>query len=148
MKGLELKILLWDFWRGLKDNVHSIFRPIVEEYGLTMMQTRILIEIKQYGHLTAGSLCSELGLTSGNASAMCKRLEKAGFIKRNRNPKDERFVELRLTEHGEAIIQQIEDAVEKKYGQFLETRDEEEIKEIVAAIKKFNAIIKEMIMLG
>ena len=145
MKGLELNILTWDFWRSLKDHVDIVFRPIIEDYGLTMMQTRILLEIKQCGHLTVGSLCSEIGLTSGNASAMCKKLEKAGFIKRNRNPSDERIVELRLTEHGEAIIQKIENAIEKKYRKLLETRGEEEIKDFAAGVKKFNAIIKEMI---
>ncbi len=147
MTGLELKVLLWDFWRGLKDNVDIFFRPIIEEYGLTMMQTRIMMEIKRFECLTVGALCNEIGLSSGNASAMCKKLEKAGFIKRDRNPRDERFVELRLTEYGETIIQEIEGAAEKKYGQFLDAGDEEVVKDFVAGIKKFNAIMRKMVLL-
>jgi DNA-binding MarR family transcriptional regulator len=89
-------------------------------------------------------LCSEVGLTSGNASSMCKKLEKSGFLKRCRDPKDERFVDLSLTGQGAETIQKIEEALEKKYGQFLESRSEEEFEELIAGMKKLSAFIQEM----
>jgi DNA-binding MarR family transcriptional regulator len=91
-----------------------------------------------------GCLCGEIGLTSGNASSMCKKLEKAGFLMRNRDPNDERFVALTLTEQGEATMQKIGEAYEKKYGQIIESRSEEELKELIDGMKRFNAFIQEM----
>lgn len=144
MKGMVLKKEIWDVLRSVRECMEIAFCPIVQEHGLTMMQTRILLEIKQCEHPTVGCLCGEIGLTSGNASAMCKKLEKAGFIKRIRDPKDERFVSLSLTEQAEETIRKIEDALEKKYGQFLENRNEEEFEELIAGMKKLKVFIQEM----
>ncbi len=144
MKGLVFKKEICDFLRRLKECVNTAFRPIVEEHGLTMMQTRVLLEIKQCEHLTVGSLCSEIGLTSGNASSLCKKLEEAGFVKRNRNPKDERFVELSLTEEAEETIQKIEERLVEKYGRFFENKSENELEELIAGMRKFSAFIQEM----
>ncbi len=45
-----------------------------------MMQARVLIEVGQCGTHTMGSLGKRIGIASANASALCKRLEKEGFL--------------------------------------------------------------------
>lgn len=147
MKSMDFKKEIWDVLRSLRDSMDSIFRPIIEANGLTMMQAHILLAIKHYEHPTVGCLCGEIGLSSGNASSMCKKLEKAGFLTRNRDPNDERFVALTLTEKGEAAMRTIGEAYEKKYGQIIESRSEEELTELIAGMKRFNAFIQEMSML-
>jgi DNA-binding MarR family transcriptional regulator len=144
MKSIDFKKEIWDVLRSLRDSMDSIFRPIIEEHGLTMMQAHILLVIKHCERPTVGCLCGEIGLTSGNASSMCKKLERAGFLMRNRDPNDERFVALTLTQRGESTMQMIGDAFEKKYGQIIESRSEEELKELIAGMKKFNVFIQEM----
>jgi len=144
MKSLVIKNEIWDFLRTITECMDKAFRPIMEEYGLTMMQTRILVEIKECGHHTVGSLGNEVGLASGNASSMCKKLEKAGFVQRIRDIDDERFVKLALTKLGEKTLQDIEDALEKKYGAFLERKDDDEFQIISDGMKKLCCFIKEM----
>jgi DNA-binding MarR family transcriptional regulator len=147
MKSIDFKKEIWDVLRSLRDSMDSMFRPIIEEHGLTMMQAHILLVVKHYERPTVGCLCGEIGLTSGNASSMCKKLEKAGFLMRNRDPNDERFVALTLTQRGEATMHTIGEAFEKKYGQIIESRSEEELTELIAGMKRFNAFIQEMSML-
>ena len=53
--------------------------------------------------LTAGQLREQLGLSSGGASLVIDRLERAGHIRRSRDdPADNRVVHLRYTEQGMA----------------------------------------------
>lgn len=144
MKGIDFRKEMWDVLRDIRDNMDSFFRPIIEGHGLTMMQTRILMVVKHCERPTVGCLCGEIGLSSGNASSMCKKLEKAGFLKRNRDPSDERFVALSLTERGEEAMQMIGKAFEKKYGEVLASRSEEEFAELIAGMRKFCAFIQDM----
>lgn len=144
MKGIVFKNEIWDFLRTISESVANAFRPIVERHGLTVMQTRMLVEIKVGGPHTIGSLGGIVGLAGGNASSMCKKLEKAGFLKRIRNLEDERCVHLALTEVGENTIAQIENVIEQKYGAFLRNKGEEELKTIFIAMEKVSTFLREM----
>lgn len=144
MNSMVFKKEMWDFLRTVSEYMDSTFRPVVEKQGLTMMQTRILVEIKQSGHHTVGSIGSAIGLASGNASAMCKKLEKLGLVQRIRNPEDERCVNLTLTALGIATVQKIGDALEAKYGAFLENKPEDEFRGVIVGMKKLSSFIQEM----
>ncbi|HVJ50095.1 MarR family winged helix-turn-helix transcriptional regulator [Desulfitobacterium sp.] len=144
MKSIVFENELWDFLRTITECMLNDFRPIAEEHGLTLMQTRMLVEIMEGDHHTVGSLGSIIGLSSGNASSMCKKLEKSGFLKRIRNPEDERYVQLDLTEVGRDTIQKIGDALEQKYGTFLDSKNESEFQTIFACMKKLRSFIQEM----
>lgn len=144
MKSIVFENELWDFLRTVTECLVTDFRPIAEEHGLTLMQTRILMEIKECGHHTVGSLGSIIGLASGNASSMCKKLEKGGYLKRLRNPEDERYVQLVLTEAGQEILQKIGDALDLKYGTFMDNKNDEEFQEIFTSMKKLRSFIQEM----
>ncbi|MCO1599919.1 MarR family winged helix-turn-helix transcriptional regulator [Desulfosporosinus nitroreducens] len=144
MKGMVFENEIWDFLRTISECMANAFRPIVEEYGLTIMQTRILVEIKEGGPHTIGSLGAIIGITGGNASSMFKKLEKAGFLRRIRNPEDERCVQLALTEVGEETIKKIEDVLEQKYGAFLKNKNKEEFQTIFACMEKVSSFLMEM----
>lgn len=144
MRSMVFENEIWDFLRTITEGMANAFRPIVEEYGLTLMQTRILVEIKDGAPHTIGSLGSIIGLSSGNASSMCKKLEAAGFLKRIRTPEDERFVKLALTRHGEDTIYRIEEDLERRYGVFLEYKGEEEYQRFIKCMDTVKAFMQEM----
>ncbi|EHL06837.1 transcriptional regulator, MarR family [Desulfitobacterium hafniense DP7] len=135
---------IWDFLRTITEGMANAFRPIVEEYGLTLMQTRILVEVKDGAPHTIGSLGSIIGLSSGNASSMCKKLEAAGFLRRIRTPEDERFVKLALTRHGEDTIYRIEEDLERRCGVFLEYKGEQEYQRFIECMENVKAFMQEM----
>ena len=144
MKSIVFENEVWDFLRMITECMENSFRPIAAKHGLTLLQTRILIELKDCGHHTVGSLGGIIGLSGGNASTMCKKLEKAGFVQRIRNPKDERYVQLALTPIGENTIHQIGENLEERYGAFFESKGEDEFKTIFECMKKLGSFIREM----
>ncbi|MFQ9801949.1 MAG: MarR family winged helix-turn-helix transcriptional regulator [Clostridia bacterium] len=85
---VEFKNTTWDILRSISENMDKLFRPVGEHYGLTMMQVRILLEIGNRTR-TVGSLGKSISVAGGNISAMCKKLEKEGFVMRSRDSADE-----------------------------------------------------------
>ncbi|MGI1658799.1 MAG: MarR family winged helix-turn-helix transcriptional regulator [Desulfitobacterium sp.] len=144
MRSMVFENEIWDFLRTINESMANAFRPIVEKFDLTLMQTRILVEIKEGGPHTVGTLGSIIGLSSGNASSMCKKLESAGFLRRVRDPEDERYVKLALTKHEEETILQIEKALEHRCGAFLEIKGEQEYQRFTECMNKVRLFIKEM----
>jgi DNA-binding MarR family transcriptional regulator len=138
-----LRNYLWDMMRITTMNMEAVFTPIVQTYGLTMMQNRILIAISQCDKPSVGSICHVIGASGGNASNMCKKLEKEGFIKRIRSKEDERVVELLLTEKGRETIVEIENEMEKKYKPILDSRSDEDYETIILGIKKLNELLTD-----
>lgn len=144
MRGIELKNEVWDLIRLITTGMDVVFRPIVESCGLTMTQMRILVGIERGELTTVGSLGSVVGLSGGNASTMCKKLEKEGFIKRTRDSQDERLVKLILTELGSATIKKIDTALQEKYAPILVDISTQDFEMIILGMKKLNILLAEM----
>lgn len=65
--------------------------------------TRILVAEEAGAPLTAGALAEELALTSGSATSVVDRLERAGYVVRVRDPGDRRKVLLQYSTAGRSL---------------------------------------------
>ncbi|KXK61392.1 MarR family transcriptional regulator [Micromonospora rosaria] len=90
----------------------DVYRPILDEFGLTYPQYLVLLvlwERDAAGDGRTPPTVSELGaalrLDSGTLSPLLKRLEVAGLVRRRRSTRDERRVEVTLTDAGLALRQ-------------------------------------------
>lgn len=80
-----------------------IYKPLLEPLGLTYPQYLVLMSLWGTDDQTVGQLGAGLGLDSSTLTPLVKRLEAAGMVTRNRDPKDERRVIVTLTEEGRAM---------------------------------------------
>lgn len=99
--------------------VTDAYRPLLDELGLTYPQYLALMVLWEYGTSSVKSIGAILHLNSGTLSPLLKRLESAGFIKRQRRTNDERVVDVSLTDEGQALQKQagnIPFEVACKYG--------------------------------
>ena len=67
---------------------------------LTQEQYWLLRQLGRRGPLKVGQLAAGLGLTPSSVTLACKRLERDGFVSRDRQADDERVVLVALTPHG------------------------------------------------
>ena len=83
----------------------DVYRPILDEFGLTYPQYLVLLVLweRPDDAPTVSELGAELRLDSGTLSPLLKRLEGAGLVVRRRSARDERRVEVGLTEQGRAL---------------------------------------------
>jgi DNA-binding MarR family transcriptional regulator len=67
---------------------------------------RVLVAGDGERPLTAGELATELGLTTGAVTTLLDRLERAGHVRRERDERDRRRVNLHYGEAGLELAQQ------------------------------------------
>jgi DNA-binding MarR family transcriptional regulator len=89
-------------WRLLRINTHPVRRGEItpEQYWLLKLLNKRV-------ELSIGELAEVLGVTGSSVTTACKRLEKAGLLKRTRQAdgQDERVVLVTLTEQGREQIE-------------------------------------------
>ena len=89
------------------------YKPILEELGLTYTQYIAIVALWEQDHQTVGSLGEKLFLESNTLTPILKKLEEMGYLRRQRDPKDERQVVVSLTDAGRRLR-------EKAFGMTLE----------------------------
>jgi DNA-binding MarR family transcriptional regulator len=78
---------------------------VANRVGLSAVEHKALDLLSRAGALTAGQLGELTGLTSGAVTGLVDRLEKEGFVRRDRHPSDRRKVMIHpVTEKMEAEI--------------------------------------------
>ncbi|MDX3578832.1 MarR family transcriptional regulator [Streptomyces sp. FL07-04A] len=82
---------------------NGVYRVILKDLGLTYPQYLVMLVLWERGTLPVKRLGEHLRLDSGTLSPLLKRLEAAGLVRRERSARDERSVEVRLTEEGAAL---------------------------------------------
>lgn len=97
----QLCFALYEASRAMID----IYRPLLEELGITYPQYLVLLILWQRGTRSIKEIGALLCLDSGTLSPLLKRLEASGLILRRRRPADERVVDISLTEAGRALQQ-------------------------------------------
>ena len=80
-----------------------VYRPLLEPLGLTHPQYLVMLALWEGEPLRVTELSKLLDLDPGTLSPLLKRLEAAGYLRRERDPRDERALAVVLTERGRAL---------------------------------------------
>jgi MarR family transcriptional regulator, organic hydroperoxide resistance regulator len=91
----------------------DIYRPLLDKLGITYPQYLVLLILWDRGTCSVKEIGNLLHLDSGTLSPLLKRLEAACFIKRQRRTRDERIVDISLTDEGHALKSQAASIPEK-----------------------------------
>ena len=84
-------------------SVVAAYRPLLEPLGLTHPQYLVMLALWQHAPLSVRELSALLQLDPGTLSPLLKRLEAIGYLRRSRDPADERSLAITLTESGRAL---------------------------------------------
>ncbi|BAL86578.1 putative MarR-family transcriptional regulator [Actinoplanes missouriensis 431] len=115
-------------------SVVAIYRPLLEPMGLTHPQYLVMLALWQHAPLSVRRLSELLQLDPGTLSPLLKRLEAIGYLRRERDPADERSLAITLTERGRALradAERIPPAVVERLGMPLE-----ELRNVHAALTR------------
>src|ERR1700755_1694542 len=74
--------------------LNRVYRPVLEELDLTYPQYLVMLALWESDNVTVKDIGEQLFLDSGTLTPLLKRLESAGWVRRNRCVADERQVRI------------------------------------------------------
>jgi DNA-binding MarR family transcriptional regulator len=81
------------------------YKPILEALGLTYTQYIAMVALSEEDDQAVGVLGEKLFLESNTLTPILKKLESMGYLRRQRDPADERQVRLSLTPAGRRLLE-------------------------------------------
>ena len=97
-------------------HVTGLYTPVLKPLGLTYTQYIVFLVLWEKDGLTVGEIGERLLLDNGTLSPLLKKLEQAGYVRRERSRDDERVVVITLTEAGRALREKAKDVPAKVAG--------------------------------
>ncbi|MGA2039657.1 MAG: MarR family transcriptional regulator [Bryobacteraceae bacterium] len=111
-------------------------------FHLTDMQCMNLLDL--LGPVTPGKLAECTGLTTGGVTVMLDRLEKAGFVRRERNPADRRSVLVRVNPAKLRKVNALYAGINKGLAAFLAETPEAEIESVLKFLSRISSVRREL----
>ncbi|WP_103335299.1 MarR family winged helix-turn-helix transcriptional regulator [Pseudotabrizicola formosa] len=83
--------------------MQHVYKPLLDDLGLTYPQYLVLTALWEQDKQTVGALGRQVQLDSNTLTPLLKRLEERGVVTRTRDDRDERQVNITLTDAGRAL---------------------------------------------
>ena len=83
--------------------VTGLYTPWLKPLGLTYTQYLVFLVLWEKDGVSVTELGDRLMLDNGTLSPLLKKMEQAGYVERRRCRRDDRIVEVSLTETGRAL---------------------------------------------
>jgi homoprotocatechuate degradation regulator HpaR len=126
------------FLRG-RERLMGHFRPVLNHFGLTEQQWRILRALDTHARLEPRELCELCQIHSSSMAGMLARMEDGGLVQRARFEDDQRRVMVTLSSEGDALIDEIAPLIEQHYRQLEDVLGQPIFDELFKALNAFMA---------
>lgn len=100
------RISVLTMFQTLKAKTSRLLDPVVQAEGLTLLQACVLNHLSQQD-AAVGDISDLAVMDQANASSLCKKMEREGFLTRTRRASDRRVVILSLTPKGREAAQRL-----------------------------------------
>jgi DNA-binding MarR family transcriptional regulator len=129
-----------------RSTVEGIFflQAVAQRSGMNLTDLQCITVLTSTGPITAGRLAEMMGLTTGAITGLVNRLERAGYVRRERDPADARRVVIW------PVMEELERAGIGFFGsqgevvdELLSGYDDRDLAVILDLLRKSNAIMRE-----
>lgn len=132
-------------WAGTLTVIHT--NAIAHRIGLSATEFEAMDLITRFQPITAGKLAEFCGLTSGAITGIVDRLERQGFVRRDRDPEDRRRVFIIPIENRERSkkVRALHRPIIKGFQEYVEKFDEEQVCMLIKMQKEANKMVERSI---
>jgi DNA-binding MarR family transcriptional regulator len=116
-------------------------RDILEDFNVTPPQLNAL-NFLRHGTLTMGELGQKMYLACSTATDLIDRMERNGLIQRERDISDRRVIRLKMTDKGDAVIEEVLNARKRYLAGVLAKVAPEDRKALVDNLHKIYELMK------
>lgn len=124
--------------RIISNRVRLYGREVLKEYNLSTLQFIALQIANDKEGITIGDLSKRLGLAHSTTTDIVDKLERSGFVRREKFEKDKRIVLVLVLERADDVIGQvIEKRIEymKEVTEHLTENESKQLKDILNSVK-------------
>ncbi|MDH3994561.1 MAG: MarR family transcriptional regulator [Gammaproteobacteria bacterium] len=115
-------------------DLHS--KHLAKISGLTAPQILLLQAIRKFEGAAIGQLANEVSLSQATVTSILDRLEKKGYLERERSTVDKRKVHVQLTERGFEILRDAPIPLQEHFATQFNGLEEWEQTMIIAALQR------------
>lgn len=142
----EYNNTIFSMIREIAHKIDLLLQDTANKLDLTPLQLKIIIALYSADKdVSIGTLGKTIGVTGGNISNICKKLEKKGFVNRIRSEEDERVVNVRLTETGIAASKELGEYFYKLREEFPDDGVDVNLETIVEELKELDKLFDKYI---
>lgn len=98
-----------------RESLMSHFRPILNHFGLTDQQWRILRALDEQAQLEPREICTLCQIQSASMAGVLARMEEMALIQRSRVVGDQRRVVVRLAPKGDQLVSEMAPMIDLQY---------------------------------
>lgn len=134
MKSIDIVTEIRGFNR-FYTNILGLLDQHIIDSGYSLTEARILFEISKTDICTANQLCSILDIERSYMSKIINKFEKKDLIKRRKCGKDNRNIEIQLTEKGMTVFHDLNNRANKQIEDLLEKLDVEDCEKLLNGMR-------------
>lgn len=134
MKDISFENELMNLIRTINLHMNNSFNRFYAPYGLTRPQAIVLSEVCEQKSITVCLLAEKLNMTYSNLSLITQRLERTGFLIRQRDLQDQRVVMLLPSEKAINMIQDVQSHVSTMVDTMVGKLEQQEKEEILHSL--------------
>lgn len=129
-----------------RDRLMSHFRPILNHFGVTEQQWRILRLLDEHGQLEPRELCDMCQILSSSMTGVLARMEEVGLVYRTQVADDRRRMLVRLAPSGDQLIREIAPLIDLQYKYIEQAFGEPVMIDLLNAFEGFIAAEPEVVL--
>lgn len=103
-----------------RETAMARFRPILHSHGITEQQWRALRALNDLGELTAAGLAGECSILAPSMTRILRKLAERNWVEIERSQRDQRELKVRITAHGQSLVDAVGPEVEAEYSRLCE----------------------------
>ena len=98
-----------------REQIITHFRPILNHYGVTEQQWRIMRALHEKQSMEPRELCHFCQILSPSLTGILKRMEEMKLVEKKAIPGDKRRLKINLTVQGDLLINKISPLISEQY---------------------------------
>ncbi|MFC1783906.1 MarR family winged helix-turn-helix transcriptional regulator [Planctomycetota bacterium] len=121
-------------------DLHS--RQLLRQHKITGPQLIILLTVEKYELVTVSELAGHIHLSPSTVIGILDRLETKGFIRRERDPRDRRLVQVSLTEQGKVLASNAPSPLQGTLAEAMDKLPETELLLIAESLERIVGLMQ------
>jgi MarR family transcriptional regulator, organic hydroperoxide resistance regulator len=129
--------------RQIAHNLDKHSKFLQERFRVTVPQVITLREIYEHGPLSFTQLTEIVSLNNSTVTGIVDRLERRGWVRRERTSADRRRIDIAITKEGIDFLQTVPPPIQQSLIEGLERMDQEEVDTILWSIDTLLALLHD-----